>query len=58
MSAVAERAAIFLSQPAQAGCDFPITVGFFFFFFFFEAGSLNLWREGLSEETVLVPSCA
>ena len=35
MSAVAERAAIFLSQPAQAGCDFPITVGFFFFFFFF-----------------------
>ena len=36
MSAVAERAAIF--RPAQAGCDFPITVGFFFF----EAGSLNL----------------
>ena len=32
MSAVAERAAIFLSQPAQAGLDFPITVGFFFFF--------------------------
>ena len=59
MSAVAEWAAIFLSQPAQAGLDFPITAGFFFFFFFFFlGGKLEPWREGLSVKTVLVPSCA
>ena len=54
MSAVAERAAIFLSQPAQAGLDFPITVGFFFFL----NGKIEPWREGLSVETVVVASCA
>ena len=55
MSAVAERAAIFLSQPAQAGLDFPITVGFFFFFFL--GGKLEPWREGLSVECACAKLC-